>query len=63
LAEAEARHAEALRAIEHAQAALDRERVALTAKSEAERERLQERQEKAEAAYREAMRRWRGKPG
>ena len=59
LVEAEAGHAEALRAIEQAQAALDRERAALTTKSGAERERLQARQAKAEAAYKEAMRGWR----
>lgn len=59
LAEAEARHAEALRAIEDRQAALDRERAAPTAKHDTERERLQARQAEAEAAYGEAMRRWR----
>jgi hypothetical protein len=59
LAEAEARHSEALQAIEERQTALDRERAALTAKHEAERERLQARQAKAETAYQEAMRRWR----
>ena len=59
LAEAEAHHAEALRAIEERQAALDRERAALTAKHDTERERLQARQAKAEAAYQEALRRWR----
>ncbi len=59
LAGAEAHHAKALRAIEDRQAALDRERAALTAKRETERERLQARQAKAEAAYQEALRRWR----
>ncbi len=59
LAEAEARQVEALRAMEERQAALHRERAALTAKHDTERERLQARQAKAEAAYQEALRRWR----
>jgi hypothetical protein len=63
VAEAEARHAEALRAIEERQAALDRERAAVTAKHDTERERLQERQAKAEAAYEQALRRSRGTSG
>ena len=55
LAEAEARRAEALQAIEARQAALDRERAALSAKHEAEQQRLQARQAEAEAAYRRSM--------
>lgn len=59
LAEVEARHEAALKVLREREAALAREREALETKQDAERERLEERREKAETAYEEAMRRWR----
>ncbi|MGS1017007.1 hypothetical protein [Allosphingosinicella humi] len=59
LAEAEARHEAALGALREREAALARERKALETKQDAERERLEARRDKAEAAYEEALRRWR----
>ena len=59
LTDAEARHAGAMREIAEREAALARERSALEAKQRQERERLEARRDKAEAAYQEALRRWR----
>jgi len=59
LAEAAARHAGELKAVAEREAALARERKALETKQRQERERLETRRSKAEAEYREAMRRWR----
>ena len=60
LAAAEAAHAEARRELAAREAALARERSALEKKGREERERLQAKREEAEAAYQEALRRWRG---
>lgn len=60
LAEAEARHGEALQALKAREEALARERKALEGKQDRERETLEARREKAEAAYEAAMRKWRG---
>ncbi len=59
LAEAEALHQERLAEIAKREAALARERTAAEARQRQERARLDARREKAEAAYQEAMRRWR----
>jgi hypothetical protein len=59
LAEAEERHQQDRRKIAEREAALARERKALEKKQADERERLEVRRDKAEAAYDEAMRRWR----
>jgi hypothetical protein len=59
LAEAEARHREEDAALKEREATLARERQAMEKKQDRERERLEERRAKAEAAYDEAMRRWR----
>jgi hypothetical protein len=60
LAEVEARHEEQLKALKEREAALARERRALEKKQDQERDKLEARRVKAEAAYGEAMRRWRG---
>lgn len=60
LAEAEARHDEALRDLREREAALVHERKAVETKQDAERERLEAQRDKAEAAYEETLRRWRG---
>ena len=60
LANAEARHEEALQALSARLAALERERRALEKAADAERERLRNRRDKAAAAYEEALDRWRG---
>ena len=57
---AEARHREERAALARRQAELEREREALEKKQRQERERIEARRDKAEAAYEEAMRRWRG---
>jgi hypothetical protein len=59
LAEAEARHEQALKALREREAALARERKALETKRDEERERLEARRDKAGATYEEALRRWR----
>ena len=59
LAEAEARQREERREIAEREAALAREREAIEKKQRQERERLEARRDKAEAAYEEALRRWR----
>jgi hypothetical protein len=58
-AAAEGRSAAELKELREREAALARERRAIEAKQEKERARLDARREKAEAAYREAMARWR----
>ena len=60
LAEAETAQAEARREYAEREAALARDRAALEKKGREERERLEARRDKAEAAYEEALRRWRG---
>jgi len=60
LAAAEAAQAEARQELAEREAALARERAALEKKGREERERLEARRDEAEAAYEEAMRRWRG---
>ena len=59
LGEAEAGHREAMKEIAEREAALARERKALEETHRQERERMEARRKKAEAAYEEAMRRWR----
>jgi hypothetical protein len=59
LAEAEARRKQELKAIAEREAALAREREAIEKKQRQERERLEARRDKAEAAYQEALQRWR----
>jgi hypothetical protein len=59
LAAAEASRKQALQALAEREAELERERKALEKKQREERERLEARREKAEAAYDEAIRRWR----
>ena len=59
LAEAEARHKEALAGIEAREKALAREREALEQKVRAERDRLEARRAKAEAVHEDALQRWR----
>lgn len=59
LAEAEARHEATLKELRAREAALARERKALETEQDEERERLEARRGKAEAAYEDAMRRWR----
>ena len=59
LAAAEERSAAELKALREREAALARERKALEAKQDKERAQLEARRDKAEAAYREAMARWR----
>jgi hypothetical protein len=59
LAEAEGRHGEAMEEIAEREAALARERAALEKTQRQERERLEARRDKAEAAYQAAMERWR----
>lgn len=59
LADAEARHKQERRKIADREAALALERKALEKKQAGERERLEARRDKAEAAYDEAMKRWR----
>lgn len=59
LTEAEGRHEAAIEELRAREAALDRERKALETKQDEERERLEARREEAEAAYKDAMRRWR----
>lgn len=58
LAEAEARHEAATAALRRREAELARDRVALERSRAEDRERLQARRDEAEAASREAMRRW-----
>ena len=60
LAEAEARFKEERRALAEREAELARERRGLENKQTKERDRLEARRDKAEAAYGQAMRRWRG---
>ena len=60
LAEAGARQSEERQALAKREAELARERAAMEAKQREETKRLQARRDKAEAAYDEAMRRWRG---
>ena len=59
LGEAEARHRRDLEAIAEREAAIARERSALEKKQRQEKERLRARLGKAEAAYEQALRRWR----
>lgn len=59
LAGAEAGHEAALKEIREREAELVRERKAVEREQDEERERLEARRHKAEAAYEEAMRRWR----
>jgi len=59
VAEAAARHAGEMKAVAEREVALTRERKTLETKQRQERERLETRRSKAEAEYREAMRRWR----
>jgi hypothetical protein len=59
LAAAEGRSAAERKELREREAALARERRALEAKQEKERAQLEARRDKAEAAYREAMQRWR----
>ena len=59
LAAAEAAHAEARQELAAREAALARERAALEKKGREERERLEAKRDEAEAAYEEALRRWR----
>ena len=59
LAAAEERSAAEMKALREREAALARARQALEAKQEKERAQLEARRDKAEAAYREAMARWR----
>ncbi|HEY9554582.1 hypothetical protein [Allosphingosinicella sp.] len=61
LAEAEAGHEAALKEIREREAELVRERKALEKNQDEERERLEARRDKAEAAYEEALRRWRAR--
>jgi type IV secretory pathway VirB10-like protein len=56
---AEARHRQERAALAEREAELERERKALEKKQREERERLEARRDKAEAAYDEAIRRWR----
>lgn len=60
LADAEARQEEERRALAEREAELARERAVIEKKQRDERQKLQARRDKAEAAYDEAMRRWRG---
>lgn len=60
LAAAEASQAEARQELAAREAALARERAVLEKKQREERERLEARRDAAEAAYGEALRRWRG---
>lgn len=60
LAAADRKHSAERKALAEREAALARERRALESKQGKERERLQARLEKAEDAYRDAIRRWRG---
>lgn len=59
LAQADARHEEALAEIEAREKALARERAALERKQRTERDRLEARRAKAEAAHEHALQRWR----
>jgi hypothetical protein len=56
---AEARHRQERAALAEREAELERKRKAVETKQREEKERLEARREKAEAAYQEAMRRWR----
>jgi len=60
LEEAEARHREERQALAEREAELARERTKLERAQREEAERLRARRDKADAAYDEAMRRWRG---
>jgi hypothetical protein len=60
LASAEASQEKARQELAAREAALERERSVLEKKGREERERLEARRDKAEAAYQEALRRWRG---
>ena len=60
VAEAEARHQAERRELAEREAALARERKALDRKQAQERERLDTRRDKADRAYSQAVRRWRG---
>ncbi len=59
VAEAAARHREEIKALAEREAALAREREALERRQRDEQQRMEARLEKAEAAYRQALRKWR----